>query len=228
MKLIAEIGNNHFGDFPLAKEMIVAASDSGAHLVKLQAFEPRDLYSGTMGKEFYDQCAFTLDQYEELIVFGKTKGIDVFYSIFSDSVAKLRHMQRWQKKSGKQVVKEVEAGAFIDFPRTFLSFPKTHVFRAAGLENAVPLYVSDYLTHDPELFRLSYLAKLNPGRPFGYSDHTVGIDACEIAVKTYGARVIEKHFTMEKNLNFRGQIFRDTVHSATPNEFRNLAKLIKV
>lgn len=228
MKLIAEVGNNHFGNFAMAKELIMAASDSGAYMVKLQAFEPKDIVGGSMPKEFYEQCAFTFEQYKELIFFGREKGIAVFYSIFSESLVNLRHFQRWHKISGKQTIEAVNSNRFIDSPFTYISFPKSHLVHAYGLQNAIPLYVSDYMVSDPELFRLEYLAKITPGKPFGYSDHTLGTDACEIAVKSYGARVIEKHFTLEKNIKFQGQVFRDTIHGATPKEFRFLASQIKV
>lgn len=228
MILIAECGNNHFGDFEKAKEMVMAASESGAFMVKFQAFEAKDIVGGSMPKDFYEKCAFTLAQYKELIAYGRSKGVGVFYSVFSDSLKELTFAQRWRKISGKQTVKAIEAGDFIDRPGTFVSFPKTHLIAAATLRHAVPLYVCEYLTSDPELFRLHYLHDIMAGRPFGYSDHTVGNVACELAVKEYGCRVVEKHFTMEKNMSYRGQVFRDTIHGATPKEFRHLANLVKV
>lgn len=207
--------------------MVLTASEAGAFAVKFQAFEAKDI-GGSMPKDFYEKCAFTFHQYKELIDYGRSKGIGVFYSIFSESLKELAFMQRWKKISGKQAVKAVEAGDFIDSPGTFISFPKTHLIAAAGLKHAVPLYVSEYLATDPELFRLRYLEDMVSGRPYGYSDHTVGITACEIAVKHYGCRVIEKHFTLEKNMTYRGQVFRDTIHGITPKEFRQLANLVKV
>ncbi|MGE3316487.1 MAG: N-acetylneuraminate synthase family protein [Planctomycetaceae bacterium] len=51
----------------------------------------------------------------------------------------------------------------------------------------------------------------------GYSDHTLGIDACVLAVGA-GARILEKHFTLDKNLSD----FRDHALSADPAEMREL------
>jgi sialic acid synthase SpsE len=62
---------------------------------------------------------------------------------------------------------------------------------------------------------------------FGYSDHSIGIHACVHAVQELGAPVIEKHFTLEHRMQFRGEVFRDTVHGATPEEFGKLASIIK-
>ena len=49
----------------------------------------------------------------------------------------------------------------------------------------------------------------------GYSDHTQGTDAC-IAAVVMGARVIEKHFTLDNKLSS----FRDHMLSANPSEFK--------
>lgn len=229
MMLIAEAGNNHFGDFAVAKEMVAAAHDSGAHAVKFQAFLPKDLIGrGSMPTGFYEKASFRLDQYHELISYGDSVGIPVFFSIFSSELRGLANFQKYHKVSAKQTVAALECGDFVDSPRTFVSFPKTHLFRAGELKHATPLYATDYLPDDPELYRLEYLAKLSPGRFFGYSDHTIGTRACEVAVKTYGASVIEKHFTMQTNLSFGGVVFRDTIHGATPKEFRSLSHLLKV
>lgn len=228
MILIAEIGNNHFGDLEKAKELISAAQDSGATRVKLQAFLAKDIKSGSMPTEFYEQCAFTMDEYLELIRYGEEKRIEVFYSIFSPELNELKFGQRSKKISGKQTIKLIESGQYMDFPYTFISFPKTHLYHAIDLQLATPLYVTEYLPIDPELFRLDYLKAIMCGRPYGYSDHTPGIRACELAARVYGARVIEKHFTMEKDMKFKGVIFRDTVHGATPKEFAKLAKSLKI
>ena len=55
----------------------------------------------------------------------------------------------------------------------------------------------------------------------GYSDHTLGNDAAILAT-TYGAEVIEKHFTLSKNL-----IGPDHLMSSDPKEFKQLTDMIK-
>ena len=57
----------------------------------------------------------------------------------------------------------------------------------------------------------------------GYSDHTVGITAC-IAAAALGAKIIEKHFTLDKNYSN----FRDHKISANPKEFKDLSDQIKL
>ena len=55
---------------------------------------------------------------------------------------------------------------------------------------------------------------------FGYSDHTIGIETCLMAISR-GAKIIEKHFTLDKSNN----TIRDHALSATPSEFRSLVNL---
>ena len=57
---------------------------------------------------------------------------------------------------------------------------------------------------------------------FGYSDHTLGIETCLIAISR-GALLIEKHFTLDKS----DTTIRDHVLSATPDEFKNMTILGK-
>ncbi|MGZ3443843.1 MAG: N-acetylneuraminate synthase family protein, partial [Polyangia bacterium] len=56
----------------------------------------------------------------------------------------------------------------------------------------------------------------------GYSDHTLGIEACLGAV-ALGARVLEKHFTLDKHFSD----FRDHQLSADPDEMRRLVESVR-
>ena len=60
-----------------------------------------------------------------------------------------------------------------------------------------------------------------PGYSIGYSDHTIGIDAAVAAV-AMGAQVIEKHFTLDKDLPGT-----DHILSATPAELREMVVRIR-
>ena len=82
--------------------------------------------------------------------------------------------------------------------------------------------VSNYPVTDKEanLISIRYLKdkfKIN----IGYSDHTIGIEA-SIMAATYGAQIIEKHFTIDKNYSN----FRDHKLSADPSELRALVQAI--
>ena len=82
--------------------------------------------------------------------------------------------------------------------------------------------VTSYPT-SPENANLSAITKLQDlGVTVGYSDHTLGIDAGVLSV-ALGARIIEKHFTLDKNQSD----FRDHQLSADPKDLSNLVQKVK-
>jgi sialic acid synthase SpsE len=84
--------------------------------------------------------------------------------------------------------------------------------------------VSSYPTpaEDANLRAIEYLSQHYPCT-IGYSDHTLGIHAASLAV-ALGARVIEKHFTLDKQYSD----FRDHQLSADPREMRQLVENVKL
>ena len=83
--------------------------------------------------------------------------------------------------------------------------------------------VSDYPVEDKEanLNSIKYLKnkfKIN----IGYSDHTLGVEA-SIMAATYGSKIIEKHFTLDKGYSN----FRDHKLSADPDEMSKLVKSVR-
>ena len=64
------------------------------------------------------------------------------------------------------------------------------------------------------------LAQRAPAAPVGYSDHTLGIDACVAGRRRSGARILEKHFTLDHDFSD----FRDHKLSADPGELRELVR----
>jgi sialic acid synthase SpsE len=217
--LIAEIGNNHFGDFSKAKELIHAAHESGADIIKSQAFLAKDI-GGSMPVVFYQQCAFSLRQYKDLIEYARSIGNDLFYSIFSPELDELRAKQNWHKLASSQVQKSGgQISLFLDHENVIISVPKDVTIPM--LRNAELLHPSKYMVVDPDLGRIRRLSHIT-GRNIGYSDHTLGIRNCIRASELYGARIIEKHFCLSHGEQWRGITFRDTVHGATPKEFQTL------
>ena len=76
----------------------------------------------------------------------------------------------------------------------------------------------------PNFVNLKSIKSLNkkfPNVPIGYSDHTNGIESCVAAVAS-GAKIIEKHLTLNKNLKVPDQKV-----SCIPLEFKNLVKKIR-
>jgi sialic acid synthase SpsE len=84
--------------------------------------------------------------------------------------------------------------------------------------------VSSYPTSykDVNLSAIQYMIKKFKNCLIGYSDHTIGIECCVYA-SCLGAKVIEKHFTLDKNFSD----FRDHQISADPQEMISLVKKIR-
>lgn len=218
--LIAEIGNNHFGDFEKAKELIRTAHNCGADLIKGQAFRAADIKSGSMPQSFYEQCEFSVQEYMDLIDYAREIGNDLFFSIFSTGLEGIELKQKWKKVTGSQT-KEGKLKLKDDRDNLIVSVPVAA--SVPKFKKAIVLHVSDYMTSQPNLWHIENLTE-HTGVQAGYSDHTMGAEACIKAIRTFGVHVIEKHFTLKKRMEFQGTVFRDTVHGAAPNEFTQIAR----
>lgn len=82
--LIAEIGNNHYGDINIAKKMITAASKNGADAVKLQYINPEKFihFSNKKKLNLLKRISLSKKEITQLYKFAKTKKIELFASIF--------------------------------------------------------------------------------------------------------------------------------------------------
>ena len=226
--LIAEIGNTHMGSIRLAKELIRVAHESGADIVKGQAFRAEDIKTGSMPRAFYERCALTEGQYVDLIDYARLIGTDLFYSIFSSGFDRLRSYQKWQKLSAAQSA-AVSFGDEHDTDTSVVSFSRVMIesSRVPKLRNAWALYATEYMPDKkPDLSILGKL-KTQVSGPIGLSDHTIGPRFCIQAVASHAVDCIEKHFTLQKDVYWGGQVFRDTIHGAIPFELSAIAKAMK-
>ena len=103
--LIVDIGNNNKGCFDTARIMIEIALLCGADLVKGQAIVAEEVTTGSMPKDFYEQCSFTEDEYIRLI---KTFPGKVFFTVFSPSLSGIYAHQNYHKVAGGQYKKGLE------------------------------------------------------------------------------------------------------------------------
>ena len=220
--LIAEIGNAHFGSMDSAKELIYEAKQSGADLVKGQAFDYKTI-KGSMPKDFYKDCCFNNKQLNELMDYADKIGVPLFFSIFSDGFSDIRSRQSFHKIAANQSFqmtnKELQS---CDHANYFISINQRSEY--PKLINANVLYASSYLPNISPIGEFSLFQKRYPN--CGYSDHTIGIVTCIEAV-ALGASVIEKHICLRNYQESHGKIFRDTIHGITPKELYKLSKIIK-
>tara|TARA_X000001036_G_C20688300_1_gene808494 strand:- start:1603 stop:2601 length:999 start_codon:yes stop_codon:yes gene_type:complete len=240
--VIAEIGINHEGDISLAKRLISDAIYSGAQAVKFQVFEPETIMGPKMQKHkdiknkkgsFIKNKAKKLyisnRQLLELKKFSKKNKIQFGCSIFDKNslkrVAKIK--VDYLKIASSDIndiyllklVKKTKIPCIISTGMANLKEIKRAV---KILGNPVVLHcVSRYPCeiNEANLKRIETLKK-NLSVKVGYSDHTVGINACKIAI-TMGVQVIEKHFTYDK---LKGG---DHALSANKDDLKNLIEFSK-
>lgn len=232
--LIAEIGWNFLGDIKLAKKMIISAKNSGADFVKFQIWNPKYLKGGPWDKdgrkEIYIKSFLTKKKYKLLDSFCKKYKIKCFSSIFADTEINDYHSVT------KDLVKipSPEAGniklikkCLKKFNQVIISLgalKKNELLKVIKLtknKNIIPMHcVSSYPLEDQNcnFFKFRYLKKFY--KNVGYSGHCRGIEDALYAIEN-GARLVEKHFTINNNLPGR-----DNKFALLPEEFKFLSNYI--
>jgi N-acetylneuraminate synthase/N,N'-diacetyllegionaminate synthase len=240
--IVAEIGNNHEGDLDRARRMIREATAAGADAVKFQTIVPEHLVSADQRERLAQLRKFQLHRadFEALAAEAMDSGVQFLSTPFDlDSVAWLDALVPAFKvasgdndfyplmdrvaATGKPVIVSLGLGGGAR-AREIVDF-----FRDAWIRHGHPngelalLHcVSIYPTAENQagLGALRGLADL--GVTVGYSDHTLGIKAAELAVAA-GARIIEKHFTLDKAQSS----FRDHQLSVDAADLRALVAAVR-
>jgi sialic acid synthase SpsE/sugar phosphate isomerase/epimerase len=246
--VIAEIGNNHNGDINLAKQLVDLAIESGADCVKFQMRNVQKLYknngkatdkSADLGAQYtLDLLSrFQLKNEELLEVFDycKSKGkIPLCTPWDLDSVEILERygMEAYKVSSadltntelldalistGKPLLCSTGMSTEVEIKRTVKYFNDKHTLYVMLHCNST--YPTPY--RDVNLLYLSRLSEISGG-PVGYSGHERGYIIPVVAVGM-GARVIEKHFTLDKNMEGN-----DHKVSLLPDEFKEMVKQIRL
>ena len=246
--IIAEAGVNHNGSVELAKKLIDIAKEAGADAVKFQTFKAENVVIKHAEKAEYQKTVKEESQYEmikklelaeedfeELADYAKEKGIlflsspfdkesvDLLYEldvpafkVASGEITNfplLKHIAKKEKpiilSTGMATLGEVEDAL--------------NVIRSEGVKDVILLHcVSNYpaAMEDVNLRAIETLKQAFK-IPVGFSDHTLGITA-SIAAVALGACVIEKHFTLDRNLPGP-----DHKASLEPDELKEMVKAIK-
>jgi N-acetylneuraminate synthase/N,N'-diacetyllegionaminate synthase len=239
--VVAEIGNNHEGDYALAEDMIGLAAKSGAGAVKFQTVIPEKLVS-IRDKDRISQLKkfqFTFDQFKKLsktaskerILFISTP-FDIESAEFLNGIVPAFKISSGDNDfmplieyialTGKPIILSSGLTDLFGIKRTKNLIEKIWLKKKISQEMAILHCVSAYPVPlaQANLLAIKELQKLNVTA--GYSDHTIGIEAAVISV-ALGARIIEKHFTIDKNRSD----FRDHKLSADPSDLKDLVKRVK-
>lgn len=236
MKIIAEIGWNHMGDASLAEEMIAAASESGANIVKFQYWDPKYLKAGLWDNDgrrgIYNKAALNKDKILNLVELSNKYNCEFLISVFGTIGAKL--IFELGQKAIKIPSHETTNLKLIDFCSK--NFSQIYFSAGASTEsqviNAVDVLrsgtasfnlmhcVSSYPCPDEKIniSRIKWLASLS--NEVGFSDHTKSTIIPAISV-AYGVSAIEKHFTTDNNLPGR-----DNANALEPKEFSEMVSNI--
>ena len=241
--IIAEIGNNHEGNFELAKEMISKAAKAGVDAVKFQTFIPENLVCNEDKTRLKQLSKFQLsyNQFKDLSLFAEEKSVIFFSTPFDLKSAEfLNSIQPLFKiASGDNnffplidIVAQFKKPMIVSTGVADLDLIKKiydRIFSIWKNKNSNPglalLHcVSSYpVPHDQaNLSTISFLNEEFPDVAIGYSDHTLGINAAVSSVFC-GAKIIEKHFTIDKNYSD----FRDHKLSADFEEMKLLVDQVR-
>ncbi|MEW6482425.1 MAG: N-acetylneuraminate synthase [bacterium] len=247
--IISEAGVNHNGDVKIAKKMIEAAKDIGADAIKFQTFKadelvipnaPKAEYQNktTSGKSQYEmlkELELSENEFKKLFNYCQKKNIIFLSTPFDFQSAEFLY------KLGVPAFK-IGSGDLTNIPLLIqvAKYGKpiilsTGMSTLAEVKEAVkPIYstgnkklillhcTSNYPTKYEDVnLKAMVTLKDEFNLPIGYSDHTEGIEVSVGAV-ALGACVIEKHFTLDKNL-----AGPDHKASLEPDEFRKMVQSIR-
>lgn len=248
--ILVEAGVNHNGCLETAKKMVDVAKNAGADAIKFQTFKAEKLVSKFAEKAEYQKnntgiiesqlemikkLELSFHNFEELkkycdncgILFLSTpfdfESIDFLdnlgmeiWKIPSGEITNLPYLRKVAKKAKKIIISTgmCELNEIADALK---------VFKNSGIDDISILHCNtEYPTPMKDVNLKAMLTlkdKFNV--EVGYSDHTLGIEV-PIAAVALGARIIEKHFTLDKNMPGP-----DHVASLNPIELENMIKSIR-
>lgn len=248
--IIAEAGDNHNGNFELALRLVDKAVEAGADCVKFQTFKTENVVSkfaeqaeyqkkntGIVESQFemIKKLELNFDQFVEIRNYCNKKGIMFLSTAFDlDSIEFLKSLdlQVWKIPSGEitnlpYLEKVAQTGKDVILSTGMCEMQDIYnaieVLHSHGCGKITVLHCNtEYPTpmRDVNLNVLSTLRnKLKV--EVGYSDHTQGIEV-PIAAVALGATVIEKHFTLDKNMEGP-----DHKASLEPNELTSMVQAIR-
>jgi N,N'-diacetyllegionaminate synthase len=235
--VIAEIGGNHEGSFEKCKVLLKDAISSGADAVKFQIYTGDTLVNKAVDPDrvkHFDNFALKLEQYLELSEICKANGVDFLASVWSEDLIELfkDRMPFYKIGSGDMTAYPIIKKIANTKKPILIS---TGLSNMAEIENTVNyIYQCDEAYKDKGMLgilqctsmypipnseaNLSVIVSIEKNFPnvtVGYSDHTEGVEAVEVAV-ALGAKIIEVHFTDDRT----NKVFRDHKVSFTSKEIR--------
>ena len=240
--IIAEAGSNHNGDIECAKKLIDAAVESGADAVKFQLFKAENLYSkytpefSYLKEPVYDlikNIETPREWIEELAHYCRSsinflatpfdcEAVDLLsmyvpaYKIASFEIVDLELITYTAEKGKPMIISTGMAnlGEIED---------ALHAVRAVSTADIALLHCSSLYPAPVEAVNLKAIKTMQQSFsvPVGFSDHTLGIHI-PLAAVAMGACIIEKHFTLDRNLPGPDHSF-----AIEPDELKEMVRCIR-
>ncbi|MCX7986412.1 MAG: N-acetylneuraminate synthase [Bacteroidales bacterium] len=250
--IIAEAGVNHNGSFELAKKMVDVASEAGVDFIKFQTFTGEKVISRFAPKAEYQinqtgseesqlemvkKLELSEEQHEELLKYCQQKNIKFLSTPFDlDSIdlldrlgldtlkipsGEINNLPFLRKIGGlnKKIIMSTGMASLGEVETAIEVLVKAGTQRA----NISLLHCTTEYPAPIEDVNLKAIPTMREAfqLPVGYSDHTLGIEV-SIAAVAMGACIIEKHFTLDKNMEGP-----DHKASLEPEELKQLVKAIR-
>jgi N,N'-diacetyllegionaminate synthase len=219
--IIAEIGSNHNGNFDLACELIEKANDAGANAVKFQTFKAEHHYSKNTPKiSLYEEDIYDLIEsleidrnwHVKLSKLCQNLGMDFMDSPCDFEAIELANsvdmdilkVASFDMVDIKLVRKIAQTGRGVMLSTGMANLAEIqnaiNICQSENNNNLVLLQCTSLYPAPTKLTNLKAMQTLRQafGCIVGYSDHTLG-DHIACAAVANGAKVIEKHYTFDKN-----------------------------
>ncbi len=247
--VIAEIGLNHGGSMVMVRDLMLAAKKAGVEYLKFQTYKSEARISQVYRSNRYfeevidtEENLFSMfKKYElseanwaEIFEYGEELGIKVFSAVFDEeSLELLESLNCPAYKIASMDLNNyplIEKIAKTKKPIVLSTGMSTlgEIERAVGIierhapsEFIILHCISSYPANRNSL-NLNAMSTLRNafGRPVGFSDHSIGPEA-PIVAASIGAQCVEKHFTLDHNLEGPDHIF-----SLNPTEMKYLIGVI--
>lgn len=249
--IIAEMSANHNGSLQTALDTIKSAKECGANAIKLQTYRAdtitlnckKDdfmitggtLWDGKNLYELYEEAFTPWEWHQELFLYARSLDIDIFSSPFDTSAVdfletlnpsaykvasfEITDYELIRYMASKQKPMIISTGVALKEE----IYDVINICKEVGNENIILLQcTSSYPAplEDANLLTIPDLAKTF-GVIVGLSDHTMGATAPIVAV-TLGAKVIEKHFIIDKSI---GGV--DCEFSMEAQDFKKMVEAIR-
>lgn len=242
--IIAEAGANHNCNLDMAKELIDVAVEAGVDAVKFQTYSAETLYSTKTPRfshldrdvwQLIKEIELPREWQNELANYCKKKGIIFFSTPFDfqavDELAELDvplykiascelvdlSLLRYTAQKGKPIILSTGMANLGDIEDALKA-----IFEEGNTQVAL-LHCNTLYPTPPKAVNLKAMDTLAAAFqvPVGFSDHTPGI-TIPIAAVARGAKIIEKHFTLDRNLPGPDHSF-----ALEPNELKNMVDAIR-